>query len=65
MKSDLDKVIAKSNECMETISAAKGKYIKQMCEKLNNLLTAPHTYWKILNRLFSNKKGSCHTTSTS
>ena len=27
-KSDLYKVIAKSNECTETISAAKYKYIK-------------------------------------
>ena len=27
-----------------------------MCEKLHNPLTAPKTYWKILNRLFNNKK---------
>ena len=27
MKSDLDKVIVKSNECTEAISAAKDKYI--------------------------------------
>ena len=34
---------------------AKDKYIKQICEKLNDLLTAPKTYWKILNCLLSNK----------
>ena len=47
--------IAKSNECTKAISAAKDKYIKQMCKKLNDPLTAPKTYWKILNRLLSNK----------
>ena len=56
MESDFHKVIAKSNECTEAISAAKDKYIKQMCQKLNDPLTAPKTYWKILNRLLSNKK---------
>ena len=35
---------------------SKDKYIKQMCEKLNDPLTAPKTYWKILNRLLNNKK---------
>ena len=44
MKSGLDKVIAKSNECTEAISAAKDKYIKQMCEKLNDLLKVAKTY---------------------
>ena len=56
MESDFHKVIAKSNECTEAISAAKDKYIKQMCQTLNDPLTAPKTYWKILNRLLSNKK---------
>ena len=56
MKSELDKVTATSNECTEAISAAKDKYIKQMCEKLNDPLTAPKTYSKILNCLLSNKK---------
>ena len=55
MKSDFDKVIAKSNECTEAISAAKDKYVKQMCEKRNDPLTVPKTYWRILNRLLSNK----------
>ena len=58
MKSDFDKVTAKSNECTEAISAARDKYIKQICEKLNDPLTSPKTYWKILNRLLSNKKVS-------
>ena len=56
MKSDFNKVITKSNECTEAISAAKDKYIKQTCEKLHDPLTAPKTYWKTLNRLLSNKK---------
>ena len=45
-------------------SAAMDKYIKQMCEKLNDPLTDPKTYWKIINRFLSNKK-SCRTTFTS
>ena len=56
MKSDLHKVNAKSNECQEAISAAKDKYIKQICEKPKNSLTARKTYWEILNRLVSDKK---------
>ena len=63
IKSDLDKVIAKSNGCTEAISAAKNKYIKQMCEKLNDPLTAPKTYWKTLNGLLSNKKVPANSTS--
>ena len=58
MESDLGKVIAKSNECAEAISASKDTSIKQMCEKRNDPLTAPKTYWKILNRHLSNKKVS-------
>ena len=46
----------KTNECTETISAAKDKYIVKMCEKLNDPITAPKTYWKIINRFLSNKK---------
>ena len=44
MKSDFDKVIAKSNECTEAVLAAKDKYINQMCEKLNVPLTVSKTY---------------------
>ena len=44
IKFDLDKVIGKSNECTEAISAANDKYISQMCEKENDPLTASETY---------------------
>ena len=44
IKFDLDKVIGKSNECTEAISAANDKYINQMCEKENDPLTASETY---------------------
>ena len=53
MESDFHKVIAKSNECTEAISAAKDKYIKQMCEKLNDPLTENI---KSPSQLLSNKK---------
>ena len=57
MNFDLDKVIiAKSNDSAKAISAAKDKYIKEMCEKLNDPLRLRKTYWKILNGLLSNKK---------
>ena len=38
------------------VSTAKDKYVIQMCEKLNGPITAPKTYWKIINRFLSNKK---------
>ena len=41
---------------MEIISTAKDKYIFQMCEKLNDPISAPKTYWKIINRFLSNTK---------
>ena len=43
-KSDFEKLIVKTSECVEIISAAKDKYIIQMCEKLNDPITAPKTY---------------------
>ena len=46
----------------EIISAAKDKYVIQMCEKLNDLITAPKTSWKIANRFLNTKKNPCHTT---
>ena len=55
-KSDLEKLIVKTNECQKIISAAKDKYIIQMCEKLNDPIAAPKTYWKIINRFLNNKK---------
>ena len=51
-----EKLIVKTNECKKIISAAKNKYIIQMCEKRNDLITAPKTYWKIINRFLNNKK---------
>ena len=51
-KSRVEKIIVKTNECVEIISAAKNKYVIQICEKLNDLITAPKTYWKIINRFF-------------
>ena len=48
-KSDFEKLIVKTNECKEIISAAKDKNIIQMCEKLNNSIIVPKTYWKIIN----------------
>ena len=50
------KLIVKTNECVEIISAAKDKYIIQMCEKLNDPIAAPKTCKKIINRFLSNKK---------
>ena len=55
-KSDIEKLIIKTNECEEIVSAAKDKYIIQICEKLNDPITAPKTYWKIINRFLNNKK---------
>ena len=41
---------------MEIISAAKDKYVIQVCEKLNDPITAPKSCSKIKNRFLSNKK---------
>ena len=55
-KPDFEKLIVKTNECTEIISAAKDKYIVKMLQKLNDPITAPKTYWKIINRFLSKKK---------
>ena len=34
----------------------KRKHVRQMSEKLRSCLTAPKTYWKILNRFLNNLK---------
>ena len=34
----------------------EGKHVREMSEKLNDCLTAPNTYWEILNRFLSNIK---------
>ena len=48
-KFDFEKLIVKTNEFQEIISAAKD-------QKLNDPITAPKTYQKIINRLLNNKK---------
>ena len=63
-KPDFEKLIVKTNECQEIISAPKDKYIIQMYEKLNDPITATKIYWKMINRFLNNKKSSCHTTFT-
>ena len=55
-KSNFEKLIVKTNECVEIISAAKDKYVIQVCEKLNDPITAPKSCSKIKNRFLSNKK---------
>ena len=55
-KHDFEKLIVKTNECKENeISAAKDKHIIQMCQKVNDPITALKTYWKIINCFLSNK----------
>ena len=63
-KPDFEKLIVKTNECQEIISAAKDKYIIQIYEKLNDPIAATKIYWKMINRFLNNKKSSCHTTLT-
>ena len=63
-KPDFEKLIVKTNECQEIISAAKDKYIIQMYEKLNDPIAATKIYWKMINRFLNNKKSSYHTTLT-
>ena len=63
-KPDFEKLIVKTNQCKEFISATTDKYIIQICEKLNDPITALKTYWKIINHFLNNKKNSCHTTFT-
>ena len=55
-KPDLEKLIVKASECKEIILAAKDKYIIQMCDNLNDHITAPKTYLKIINRFLNNKR---------
>ena len=59
-KSNFEKLIVKTNECVEIISAAKDKYVIQVCEKLNDPIAAPKTCSKIKNRFLSNKKMPYH-----
>ena len=56
MKSDLDELQEKTDERTNLILDAKEKYVRCMSIKLNDPLTAPKTYWSILNRFLSNRK---------
>ena len=56
VKSYLDELQEKTDECTALILDAKGKYVRCMSNKLNNPLTAPKTYWSILNCFLNNRK---------
>ena len=43
-KTDFEKLIVKTNECVEIISALSDKYICQICEKIDDPITALKTY---------------------
>ena len=48
MKSHLDELQDKPNECTPLILEAKEKYVRCMSNKLNDPLTTPKTYSSIL-----------------
>ena len=56
MKSHLDELQEKIDECTTLILDVKEKYVRCMSNKLNDPLTAPKTYWSILNRFLNNRK---------
>ena len=56
MKPHLDELQEKTDECAALILDAKEKYVRCMSYKLNGPLTAPKTYWSILNRFLNNRK---------
>ena len=45
-----------ANECTRLIIAAKETNLTRLSVKLEDLSTAPKTYWSILNRFLSTKK---------
>ena len=45
-----------ANECTRLIIVAKEKNLIRLSAKLEYPITAPKTYWSILNRFLSNKK---------
>ena len=51
-----DELQEKTDECTVLILDAKEKYVRCMSNKLNDPLTAPKTYWSILNRFLNNRK---------
>ena len=56
VKSYLDELQEKTDECTALILDAKEKYVRCMSNKLNDPLTASKTYWSILNRFLNNRK---------
>ena len=56
VKSYFDQLQEKTDECTALILDAKEKDVRCMSKKLNNLLTAPKTYWSIINRFLNNRK---------
>ena len=55
-ENDLDNLNIISNECTKPILDSKEKHVREMSEKLNDCLTTPKAYWKILNRFLNNIK---------
>ena len=51
MKLHLDQLQEKTDECTALVLDAKEKYVRSTSNKFNDPLTAPKTYWSILNRL--------------
>ena len=49
-------MVSTTNECTRLIIAAKEKHLTRLSAKLEDLSTAPKSYWSILNRFLSNKK---------
>ena len=56
LKKKKDELQEKTDECTVLILDAKEKYVRCMSNKLNDPLTAPKTYWSILNRFLNNRK---------
>ena len=51
MKLHLDQLQEKTDECTAALVLdAKEKYVRSTSNKFNDPLTAPKTYWSILNR---------------
>ena len=56
MKSHLDELQEKTDECTALILDTKEKYIKCVSNKINDPLTTPKTYWSILNPFLNNDR---------
>ena len=56
MKSHLDKLQEKTDECTALVLDAREKYVRYMGNKRSDPLTAPKIYWSILNRFLNNRK---------